>query len=205
MSETGEREPLELRPALEAVLLVAEEPLAHLRLAQVVGHPPGDVENALRVLAAEYDEHRRGFQLLEVARGWRLFTREEFSAAVEDFVREDHQAKLSQAALETLAIVAYQQPVSRSRIAAVRGVSVDAVVRNLVTRGLLDETATDPRTGAVLYATSDYFLERMGLTSLDELPELAPLLPALDELDETSSEHEQSQAVAPSVQDPGGE
>lgn len=171
-----------LHPALEAILLVAEEPLDHMRLAQAVDHPPDAVESALRALANEYDEQRRGFQLLQVAGGWRLYTREEFAPSVERFVGTDHQPKLSQAALETLAIIAYQQPVGRSKISGIRGVNVDAVVRNLLTRGLIGEAGSDPQTGAGLYGTTQYFLERMGLTDLDELPELAPLLPAVEDL-----------------------
>ena len=177
------RPPVELRPALEAVLMIADEPLDHLVLAQAVGHPPTDVEQALRALAAEYAEQGRGFELRELAGGWRFYSREEFADVVSAFVLEGQQAKLSQAALETLAVVAYRQPISRSRISAIRGVNVDGVVRTLVTRGLIVELGNDAESGAILYGTTNYFLERMGLSGLDELPELAPMLPDLEDLD----------------------
>lgn len=177
------RPPVELRPALEAVLMIADEPLDHLVLAQAVGHPPTDVEQALRALAAEYAEQGRGFELRELAGGWRFYSREEFADVVSAFVLEGQQAKLSQAALETLAVVAYRQPISRSRISAIRGVNVDGVVRTLVTRGLIVELGNDAESGAILYGTTNYFLERMGLSALDELPELAPMLPDLEDLD----------------------
>ncbi|UUI67528.1 SMC-Scp complex subunit ScpB [Aeromicrobium duanguangcaii] len=178
-----ERPPVELRPALEAVLMIADEPLEHLVLAQAVGHPPAEVEQALRDLAAEYTEQGRGFELRELAGGWRFYTREEYADVVAAFVLEGQQAKLSQAALETLAVVAYRQPISRSRISAIRGVNVDGVVRTLVTRGLITELGHDGESGAILYGTTNYFLERMGLSGLGELPELAPMLPDLADLD----------------------
>jgi segregation and condensation protein B len=179
-----ELELLELRPALEAVLMVADQPLDHLTLAQAVGHPPAEVRTALQALAAEYDEQGRGFELRHVGGGWRYFTRETFAPAVERFVLDGQQARLTQAALETLAVVAYRQPVSRSRISAIRGVNVDGVVRTLVTRGLLEEAGTDPESGAHLYRTSSYFLERMGLASLAELPDIAPMLPGIDDMED---------------------
>lgn len=179
---------LELRPALEAVLMVTDEPLDHLTLAQAVGHPPADVEQALAELATEYTEQNRGFELRNVAGGWRFFSREEFAPAVERFVLEGQHARLTQAALETMAVVAYRQPISRSRISAIRGVNVDGVVRTLVTRGLITDDGTDPESGATLYRTTPYFLERMGLDSLAELPDLAPLLPELDDMDEPTAE-----------------
>lgn len=175
--------PVELRPALEAVLMIVDEPLDHVTLAQAVGHPPDDVLSALRDLAAEYTAQGRGFELRELAGGWRFYSREQFADVVGGFVLEGQQARLSQAALETLAVVAYRQPVSRSRISAIRGVNVDGVVRTLVTRGLIEELGHDGESGAILYGTTSYFLERMGLGGLDELPELAPMLPELDELD----------------------
>lgn len=178
-----ERPPVDLRPALEAVLMIADEPLEHLVLAQAVGHPPADVEQALRDLAAEYTEQGRGFELRELAGGWRFYSREQYADVVSAFVLEGQQAKLSQAALETLAVVAYRQPISRSRISAIRGVNVDGVVRTLVTRGLIVELGNDAESGAILYGTTNYFLERMGLSGLDELPELAPMLPDLEDLD----------------------
>ena len=179
-----ELELLELRPALEAVLMVADQPLDHLTLAQAVGHPPAEVRATLEDLAAEYDEQGRGFELRHVGGGWRYVTREAFAPAVERFVLDGQQARLTQAALETLAVVAYRQPISRSRISAIRGVNVDGVVRTLVTRGLLEEAGTDAESGAHLYRTTSYFLERMGLASLAELPDIAPMLPGIDEMDE---------------------
>lgn len=179
-----ELEMIELRPALEAVLMVADQPLDHLTLAQAVGHPPVDVEQALAELAAEYTEQGRGFELRNIAGGWRFFTREEFAPAVERFILDGQQARLTQAALETMAVVAYRQPISRSRISAIRGVNVDGVVRTLVTRGLIEEAGTDAESGALLYRTTSYFLERMGLGSLDELPDIAQHLPEMDDIED---------------------
>jgi segregation and condensation protein B len=172
---------LDLRPALEAVLLVADQPLDAATLAAAVGHPVPDVEEALVALAASYDEEDRGFELRQVGDGWRYFTREQYADAVERFVLDGQQARLTQAALETLAVVAYRQPVSRGRVSAIRAVNVDGVMRTLLTRGLVEEAGLEPVSGAVLYRTTSYFLERMGLTSLGELPDLAPFLPPDDE------------------------
>jgi segregation and condensation protein B len=174
----------ELRPALEAVLMVADEPLDHLTLASAVSHPPEEVAQALAGLAAEYDEQGRGFELRHVAGGWRYYTREELAPVVEQFVLDGQQARLTQAALETLAVVAYKQPVSRARVSAVRGVNVDGVIRTLLARGLVEEAGHDEETTATLYRTTSYFLERIGVTSLSELPELAPLMPDLADLDD---------------------
>ena len=177
-------DPPPLRPALEAVLMVADQPLDGLTLAQAVGHPPPDVDAALHELAAAYTAEARGFDLRFVAGGWRYYTRESLAAVVERFVVDGQQARLTQAALETLAVVAYKQPVSRARVSAIRGVNVDGVIRTLVTRGLVEEAGHDQSSGAHLYRTSSYFLERIGVTSLDELPELAPYLPDMDDLDD---------------------
>ena len=176
--------PLPLRPALEAVLMVADQPLDSVALATAVGHPVEDVVAALQTLAEQYDEQDRGFELRHVAGGWRYYTREAYAPAVEKFVLEGQQARLTQAALETLAVVAYQQPVSRARVSAVRGVNVDGVMRTLLTRGLVEEAGQDVGTGAHLYRTTGYFLERIGVSSLDELPELAPYLPDMDDLED---------------------
>ena len=173
----------DLRPALEAVLMVADQPLDEISLATAVGYPVSEVLEALGSLAGEYDQAMRGFELRNVAGGWRYYTREEFAPVVERFVLEGQQARLTQAALETLAVVAYKQPVSRSRVSAIRGVNVDGVMRTLLTRGLVEEAGNDAETGAHLYRTSTYFLERIGITSLDELPELAPFVPDMDEFD----------------------
>ncbi len=174
----------ELRPALEAILMVSDEPLDKVRLASVVGHTVDDVEDALRALAAEYTEQGRGFDLRGVAGGWRFYSRPEYAAVVEGFVLEGQQARLTQAALETLSVVAYKQPVSRARVSAVRGVNVDGVMRTLVNRGLVAEAGHDGEHGATLYRTTSYFLERIGVVSLDELPELAPYLPELEDMEE---------------------
>ena len=182
--ETLEVPLVELRPALEAVLMVADQPLDHLTLASAVGHPPEEVRQALADLAREYAEQGRGFDLRNVAGGWRFYTREELAVVVEKFVLEGQQARLTQAALETLAVVAYRQPVSRARVSAIRGVNVDGVMRTLVSRGLIEEAGHDPETTATLYRTTGYFLERIGVTSLAELPELAPFMPDLAEMDD---------------------
>lgn len=179
--------PPPLRAIFEAVLLVTDEPVPAGTLAQVADCSPDQVLGVLVELARDYLEQQRGFVLREVAGGWRLSTREDCAAYVERFVLDGQQARLTQAALETLAVVAYRQPVTRQRVSAVRGVNVDGVVRTLVSRGLLTETGHDAETGAVLYGTTNYLLERLGLRSLDELPSLAPLLPELSELDQDSS------------------
>jgi segregation and condensation protein B len=173
-----------LRAALEAILLVVDEPVAEVTLAQVVERPRDEVLATLHELAREYDESGRGFALREVAGGWRFYTRPECSAIVERFVRDGQQARLTQAALETLAVVAYRQPVSRGRVSAVRGVNVDGVMRTLVSRGLVEEAGTESESQAVLYRTTPLFLERLGLCSLDELPDLAPFLPEADALED---------------------
>jgi segregation and condensation protein B len=173
-----------LRPSLEALLMVADQPLDVATMATAVGHPADDVVVALEDLAAEYAEQGRGFELRNVAGGWRYYTREEYAAVVEAFVLDGQQARLTQAALETLAVVAYQQPVSRARVSAIRGVNVDGVMRTLLARGLVEEAGHDHTSGANLYRTTAYFLERIGVTSLDELPELAPYLPELDDMED---------------------
>ena len=179
-----ELEMLHLKPAIEAVLMVSDRPLDHLTLAQAVGYPPGEVDTVLHELATEYDNDGRGFELRNIAGGWRYFTREEFAPAVERFVLDGQQARLTQAALETMAVVAYRQPISRSRVSAIRGVSVDGVMRTLVTRGLVEEVGVDKESGAILYSTSSYFLERMGLAGIDDLPDLAPFLPDMIDVEE---------------------
>ncbi|MER5624537.1 SMC-Scp complex subunit ScpB [Streptosporangium sp. NPDC002544] len=178
----------DLRAGLEAILLVVDEPVAEVTLAQVLERPVHEVGRVLRELSAEYTEAGRGFDLREVAGGWRFYTRAECASLVERFVRDGQQTRLTQAALETLAVVAYRQPVSRARVAAIRGVNSDGVMRTLVTRGLVEEAGTEPESQAVLYRTSSYFLERIGLRGLDELPELAPFLP-----DDMESLEEQKQ------------
>jgi len=166
-----------LRASLEAILLVADEPVPAVVLAQVLERPTGEITELLRTTAAAYEQEERGFDLREIAGGWRFYTREECAPVVERFVSEGQEVRLTQAALETLAVVAYRQPVSRARVSAVRGVNCDGVMRTLTLRGLVEDSGTDPETGAILYRTTGYLLERLGLASLDELPDLAPFLP----------------------------
>jgi segregation and condensation protein B len=170
--------------ALEAVLMVVDEPVPAVRLATVLGLPTERVADLLATLAAEYrGEHGgrpRGFELREVGGGWRIYSAPIYHEVAGRFVIDGQTARLTQAALETLAVIAYRQPVTRGQVSGVRGVNVDGVVRTLTARGLVAETGTDPTTGAVLYRTTGYFMERMGLSSLDELPPLAPYLPDID-------------------------
>jgi segregation and condensation protein B len=183
-SEVGPPGPERLRAALEAIMLVVDEPVSEAALAAALGEPVDTVAATLADLAEEYTAEGRGFELRRAAGGWRLYTRPELAPYVERFVLDGQQARLSQAALETLAVIAYRQPVSRSRISAIRGVNCDAVLRTLLTRGLVAEAGTDPETGAHLYRTTPLFLEKLGLESLDQLPPLAPFLPEdVDDLD----------------------
>lgn len=174
----------DLVPALEAILMVVDEPVSELVLAQVLDTPAEQVADALLGLSARYTEEGKGFDLRRAAGGWRFYTRSEYSAYVERFVLDGQQLRLTQASLETLAVVAYKQPVTRSRISAIRGVNCDGVVRTLVTRGLIEECGTEPESGAHLYRTTNLFLEKLGLDSVEQLPPLAPFLP--DNLDEVA-------------------
>ena len=172
--------------ALEAVLMVADEPVSAVQLATVLALPTIEVERLLTELVGDYrgDTGRaRGFELRQVGAGWRIYSAPAYAAVVGRFVLDGQSARLTQAALETLAVITYRQPVTRGQVSGVRGVNVDGVVRTLTTRGLVAEVGTDATTGAVLYGTTGYFLERMGLGSLDELPPLAPYLPEIDALD----------------------
>jgi len=178
-------DPETLRAALEAILIVVDEPVSEVVLAQVLERPTATVAAAVRDLAERYTVERRGFELRQAAGGWRMYTRDDFAPYVERFVLDGQQVRLTQAALETLAVIAYKQPVSRSRVSAIRGVNCDGVIRTLLTRGLIEECGAEPETGAHLYRTTTLFLERMGINSTDELPELAPFLP--DELPEEAS------------------
>lgn len=173
-----------LRAALEALLMVAEEPMTSSTLATLTRTPQETVITTLHDLAQEYAGQERGFDLRELAGGWRFWTRDNCAQVVERFVLDGQHGRLSQAGLETLAVVAYRQPVTRSRISAIRGVNVDGVVRTLVTRGLIEETGHDHETGAHLYQTTNYFLERLGLKSLEELPPIAAHLPMPDNVEE---------------------
>ena len=223
-TETGQELPVDdmlvdvpvapLRPSLEAVLMVADQPLDAVALATAVGYPVAEVVSELLLLAEEYDEQGRGFELRNVAGGWRYYTREAYAGVVESFVLEGQQARLTQAALETLAVVAYKQPVSRARVSAIRGVNVDGVMRTLLNRGLVEEVGQDESTGAHLYRTTTYFLERIGVHSIEELPELAPYLPDLadmeDELEAVATEstpephHPETPDEGPSTEPDGG-
>ena len=169
--------------ALEALLLLAAEPVTEFELAQAVGAPESVVAETLAELVAFYTETGRGFELRQVGGGWRYYTREEYADLITRYVVEGQPSKISQAALETLAVVAYTQPISRARVSAVRGVNVDGVMRTLLSRGLIEEAGHDPESGAVLFATTSYFLERMGLKTLEDLPPLAPQLPEVEELE----------------------
>jgi segregation and condensation protein B len=173
-----------IRGALEAVLMVVDEPVTAMALASVLEQPVADVEAALAELEDEYAAQQRGFTLRQVGGGWRMYSRHEYAPVVERFVLDGQQARLTQASLETLAVIAYRQPVSRSRVAAVRGVNVDGVLRTLLTRGLIEEVGHDDESTAILYGTTSLFLERLGLQSLEDLPALAPYLPEVDVLDE---------------------
>lgn len=185
-----------LRPALEAVLMVADQPLDQVTLASAVGYPVGEVVVTLEELAAEYAAQGRGFDLRNVAGGWRYYTREEYASVVEHFVLEGQQARLTQAALETLAVVAYKQPVSRARVSAVRGVNVDGVMRTLLSRGLVEECGHEADTTATLYRTTSYFLERIGVTSIEDLPELAPFLPEMGDIEDYDETPERAEPAA---------
>jgi segregation and condensation protein B len=172
------------RGAIEAVLMVVDEPVSEVALASALELPVDDVRGHLEALETDYTESNRGFTLRLVGGGWRIYSRAEYAPVVERLLLDGQQARLTQASLETLAVIAYRQPVSRSRVSAVRGVNVDGVVRTLLNRGLIEEVGTEDESGAVLYGTTAYFLQRLGLNSIEELPALAPYLPEADALDE---------------------
>ncbi|WP_354244132.1 SMC-Scp complex subunit ScpB [Arthrobacter sp. UYEF20] len=194
------------RAALEAVLMVIDEPATATGLAAGLNLTVDVVEGLLAELQREYNGYTvnapdvddashssnndgfsstaRGFELRNIAGGWRIYSRAEFADVVGGFVLEGQTARLTQAALETLAVIAYRQPVSRARVSAIRGVNVDSVVRTLTQRGLIEDSGTDPESGAILYRTTSYFLERMGIGSAAELPQLSPHLPGLESIEE---------------------
>jgi segregation and condensation protein B len=171
-----------LAAACEAVLLLADQPLDLVSLAAIVRRPVDQVEAVVRGLSAEYTEDGRGFDLREVAGGWRFYTRADCAEVVSRYVVDGQQARLTQAALETLAIIAYRQPISRGRISAVRGVNVDGVVRTLLTRGLVEEAGMEPGSQATQLRTTPYFLERLGISDLSALPPLADHVPTYGDL-----------------------
>lgn len=159
--------------SIEAILMVVDEPVTEITLASVLQVPVEQIQLAINALLPTYEG--RGFVLKAVNGGWRFYSSPEFSEAVEKFVLDGQQNRLTQAALETLAVIAYRQPISRARVSAIRGVNVEAVMKTLVTRGLVDEYGVENETGAILYRTTSYFLERLGLNSLTDLP-LLPLI-----------------------------
>jgi segregation and condensation protein B len=170
-------DPAALRGGLEALLFVVDTPADEVTLAEALRCPVSRVRTLLAELAEDYDRRGSGITLRRVGEGWRLYTREQYAGVVERHLVDGQRSRLTQAALETLAVIAYRQPVTRARVSAIRGVGVDGVMRTLVSRGLVSEVGTDPDSGGGLYATTPLFLERLGLESLDELPELGPLLP----------------------------
>jgi segregation and condensation protein B len=177
-------EDAKLDAALEALLLVVDVPAGEELLATTLEQPVSRIREALRRLADGYTENERGIDLRKAGDGWRLYTRETYAPYVERYLLDGQRAKLTRAALETLAVIAYRQPVTRSRVSAVRGVNVDGVIRTLLARGLVEEAGTDTETGGILYCTTELFLERLGLSSLKDLPPLAPLLPEVDAIDD---------------------
>ena len=162
--------------------MVVDEPVSELTLATVLEVTVDQITAALERLTGSYDD--RGFTLKAINGGWRFYSNPEFGSAVEKFVLDGQQNRLTQAALETLAVIAYRQPVSRARVSAIRGVNVEAVMKTLITRGLVEEYGVENETGAILYKTTSYFLERLALNKLEDLPPLAPHLPDIDSLDE---------------------
>lgn len=179
-AEPAEPPTTPLTERLEAILLIIDEPLGLVALAAAVGSPVPAVRQAIETLVDDYDGKgagpRRGFELREVGGGWRLYVREDHDALVAEFVGGQAPARLSQAALETLAVIAYKQPVTRSQVASIRAVNVDSVVRTLLARGLITELFADSETGAINYGTTDALLQNLGINSLDELPPISPLL-----------------------------
>jgi segregation and condensation protein B len=173
--------PLDLDRALEALLMVADEPQSVTTLATATSTPVREVRRAIQRLVDDFDGKaqgvRRGFELREVGGGWRVYVRPEYDVVVRDHVLTQNPTRLSQAALETLAVIAYKQPISRSQVAAIRAVNVDSVVRTLLARGLVTEVFTAEETGAIHYGTTDHLLTQLGINSLDELPPISPLLP----------------------------
>ena len=177
-------DPAALEAALEALLLVVDAPTEDDAFAAALDQPVARVRAMLTVMAQRYAADGRGIDLRRVGDGWRFYTRDTYAPFVERLLLGGQRAKLTRAALETLAVVAYRQPVTRARVSAVRGVNCDGVLRTLLTRGLIQEVGTEPATQGTLFATTELFLERLGLASLADLPSLAPLLPDIDAIDE---------------------
>ncbi|MEO9328791.1 SMC-Scp complex subunit ScpB [Gordonia aurantiaca] len=177
-----------LRSALEAILLVVDTPVSTDELANAVDQDPTRVREMLNAMSAEFTATRSGIDLRYAGDGWRFYTRAEYAPYVERLLLDGARSKLTRAALETLAVIAYRQPVTRARVSAIRGVNVDGVIRTLVARGLIYEVGNDPQTNATTYGTTELFLERLGLASLSDLPDLAPLLPDVDVIDDLDDE-----------------
>ena len=179
MSETGgEAVTVGNKKIIEAILLLADEPVPSRMIGEVLELPRSQVEGLLEELRTEYERDDRGFELRNAAGGWRLYTSADCAPWLERFVRSESHGRLSGAALEVLAIVAYRQPLSRTQIAEIRGVDSDGVVKNLLNRGLIAEYGRDARPGSpVLFEVSATFLERMGLNSVEDLPPLADFMP----------------------------
>lgn len=186
IAEPAELDADELKRVLEALLLVIDTPVTADALAAATEQPVYRVAAKLQLMADELTGRDSGIDLRHTSEGWRMYTRARFAPYVEKLLLDGARTKLTWAALETLAVVAYRQPVTRARVSAVRGVNVDAVMRTLLARGLITEVGTDADTGAVTFATTELFLERLGLTSLSELPDIAPLLPDVDTIDDLS-------------------
>ena len=185
-TELEELDDADLTRVLEALLLVVDTPVNSETLAAATEQPVYRINDALHRMAEEFTARGSGIDLREMGGGWRMYTRARFAPYVERLLLDGARSKLTRAALETLAVVAYRQPVTRARISAVRGVNVDAVIRTLLARGLVTEAGNDSDTGATMFATTELFLERLGLASLNELPDIAPLLPDVDVIDELS-------------------
>lgn len=186
IAEPAELDADELKRVLEALLLVIDTPVTADALAAATEQPVYRVAAKLQLMADELTGRDSGIDLRHTSEGWRMYTRARFAPYVEKLLLDGARTKLTRAALETLAVVAYRQPVTRARVSAVRGVNVDAVMRTLLARGLITEVGTDADTGAVTFAITELFLERLGLTSLSELPDIAPLLPDVDTIDDLS-------------------
>jgi segregation and condensation protein B len=176
----------ELFRVLEALLLVVDSPVSPESLASATGQPVHRITGTLEHIAAALAGRDSGIELREAGGGWRMYTRARFAPYVERLLLDGARSKLTRAALETLAVIAYRQPVTRARVSAVRGVNVDAVMRTLVARGLITESGSDTDTGATTFVTTELFLERLGLSCLAELPDIAPLLPDVDVIDDLS-------------------
>lgn len=174
----------ELGAVLEALLLIVDSPVTIDQLASATDQPAYRITAKMQLLAQELTDRQSGIELREAGGGWRMYTRARYAPYVERLLLDGTRSKLTRAALETLAVVAYRQPVTRARVSAVRGVNVDAVIRTLLARGLITEAGTDQDTGAVTFATTELFLERLGLSSLADLPDIAPLLPGVDSIDD---------------------